>query len=204
MTRAPHARVIYDAHPSSEWHTPAWLRTLAWEVLERIDLDPATDERNQLRAARFFTREQDGRAHRWTDSAGVLGNVWMNPPYGKGITELWTADAALYGLGHPESRMLSLVPARPGARWYRRFTGQAQLFCELDGRVRFELPDGTPAPDQARWGSVLVYYGPDRARAARVLRRHGAVRLVNRSPRLERCDRRALELEMRGQLRLVE
>lgn len=203
MTRKPNPRVIHAVHPSSEWHTPARLRAVAHELLgPTIGLDPATDDRNRLHAARYFTRATNGLASEWTPANATPGSVWMNPPYGREI-RLWTSLFIMHA-GYWSTPHLALLPARVGARWYREITTAAQCVCELDGRVRFDLPSGEPAPDVARWGNVLVYFGIDRARAARVLSRFGAVRLVRPSPRTPRWLREQQRAERRGQLRLVE
>jgi len=179
---ARNARVIYAAHPSSDFFTPAPLRVLAHEILGSIDFDPATSARNPLGARAFYTRgalERDWTEHR-------PRTIFMNPPYGLGIRAwLFKLIATVTVL---RARALVLVPARPGARWYGAATDPlrpdaAQLLCELRGRVVFEDPHGNPLRDKdgrksgARWGSTLLYWGPDRAAVARALRAHGVVRL---------------------------
>lgn len=208
MSRKPNPRVIYEADDSSEWHTPEWIRSLAHDILGDIDLDPATDARNQLRAARTFTLERSGLTHDWAPHNGQPGPVWMNPPFGREI-RLWTALFQLHVGFWPISGIV-LVPARVGARWYRELTTSAQCVCELDGRVVFEGPDGKPRrgkdgrPQPARWGVVLSYYGTDRARARRFLQRRGATRFERALPRGATAVQTQLVLERRGQLRLVE
>jgi len=179
---ARNARVIYAAHPSSDFFTPAPLRVLAHEILGSIDFDPATSARNPLGARVFYTRralERDWTEHR-------PRTIFMNPPYGLGIRAWMFKLIATVTV--VRARALVLVPARPGARWYGAATDPtrpdaAQLLCELDGRVVFEDPHGNPVlgkdgkPQGARWGSALLYWGPDRAAVARVLRAHGVVRL---------------------------
>jgi hypothetical protein len=187
------APVIYEPNASDQWYTPEALRSLARRVLlrpagarlaEQIDLDPATSSANPLRAQVFYT--QDALARSWRpNNAGDPWSVWLNPPYGREI-KLWTQKLVELAALEPQARILSLLPARPGASWYARATNPStiggtpanacQLLCELHGRVTFELADGTPAPYPARWGSVLLYWGPDRVRAARLLRRVGVVR----------------------------
>jgi len=203
MTREPNPRVIHAQHPSSEWHTPEWLRAIAHEVLGDIALDPATDNRNRLGARRYFTRAENGLSQEWFPSDVPAGPVWLNPPYGRGIaawTSMWLFTAGYFVTPH-----LALLPARVGARWYRSITTSVQLVCELNGRVRFDLPDGTPAPEHARWGNVLCYCGPDRARVKRILDPRGAVRFVVPLPSESRkIAREVRALERRGQMRLVE
>lgn len=208
MTRAPNPRVIYPAWPSSECHTPEWLLALAHEVLGQVELDPATDNRNRARAARFFTLETNGLTSNWHPPNGQRpGPIWLNFPFGR-EAPLWTSLFQLYSTSGVPG--LCLAPARIGARWYRALTEAAQAVCELDGRIMFEGPDGQPfrdskgRPTAARWGCILAYYGPERARAQRILQRRGSVRLVAPYPFASRALERAYALERKGQLRLVE
>lgn len=185
--RKPNARVIYAADASVEYYTPAPTRELVYRVLGgRPGLDPCTSSRNPLGAARWFTKRDNAKRQVWWDrAAGAAPTVYMNPPYGLGID--WWVDHFAALARESLAPMLALVPGRIGARWYERFTGACQCFVELRGRLRFELVTGKPAPFNARWGVVLVYFGPDRARAARILEPHGALRMVNPSPRAPRA-----------------
>lgn len=163
---------IYEASDSDQWFTPRWLRDLAHEVLGPIELDPCTSRRNPLRARRYFTAR--GLAQPWR-----ADSLWLNPPYGRDI------GAWLERLQSSHvSRALALVPARPGAGWYVRATGRdrgaCQLLCELHGRVRFEILDGSLAPHPARWASALLYWGPDPKRVAEQLADHGLVRFCRK------------------------
>jgi DNA N-6-adenine-methyltransferase (Dam) len=61
----------------NEWFTPIEYVDRVRDVLGEIDLDPASHALAQkiIRAARFFTREDDGLTKDWS------GRVWLNPPY---------------------------------------------------------------------------------------------------------------------------
>lgn len=184
-------RVIYEANDSDQWYTPADLRALArralalpWEHgFTTIDLDPATSSNNPMLARGFYTDR--GLIEGWRPpNKGDAWSVWLNPPYGREI-KLWSAKLIELAALEPQARILALLPARPGAGWYVRATDPgngnsdnraAQLLCELHGRVTYELPDGTPAPYPARWGSVLLYWGPHRLRVAKLLKPRGVVR----------------------------
>jgi hypothetical protein len=175
-TRPHNTAVIYKADPSVEYFTPESLRIVSWDVLGGFpELDPCTIARNPMQASRFFTRRDDALARDW----GKPKSIFMNPPYGLGLPP-WMALLAL--CVQQGARALALVPARPGARWYARWTQDAQLLCEIHGRVTFELASGKPAPFPARWGAAFLYWGPDRARVARKLASVGVVRLGRRLP----------------------
>lgn len=181
-SKRPNARVIYKADPSDQFYTPRKLRELVWSILESVDLDPATSRRNPLRAAEYFTRE--GLERSWLPMPDRLRAAWrvfLNPPFGLGIVP-WVAKLIELAQRLPHAEILALLPARPGAGWYKRVTRACQCFVELDGRVTFEDSRGNPIlgkdgkPQPARWGVVIVYFGPDRARVWRLMKPHGEVR----------------------------
>jgi hypothetical protein len=72
---------IQHSSRTDQWWTPIDIISRATEVLGGIDLDPATDERANIRVAAkyFFTEETDGLAQDWNDS----GSIFLNPPGGK-------------------------------------------------------------------------------------------------------------------------
>ena len=76
---------------SPEWYTPAPIVEAARRVLGGIDLDPASsDVANQIvRAARYFTADDDGLRQAWT-----ARSVFVNPPGGL-VPQFW--DALLRG-----------------------------------------------------------------------------------------------------------
>ena len=77
------ARAVKGSHHrtrftgENEWYTPAPYVEAARACLGAIDLDPASSAAAQatVRAARFFTRDEDGLRHEWR------GRIWLNPPY---------------------------------------------------------------------------------------------------------------------------
>jgi hypothetical protein len=208
---AHNAKVIYKACDSDQFYTPASLRVLVWAVLGVVGLDPATSKRNPLRALKYFTTgalEADWVAALESLAALPGERTWfLNPPFGYGIAP-WLALVAQLVTHCPLARGLLLIPARPGAGWYKRITRKCQLLCELDGRVTFEDARGkpivslgkrgNPKPTPARWGVALLYFGPDRANVARLLAPYAEVRWCSPSPRgprsLPKPDSRQVEL----------
>lgn len=79
---------------SPEWYTPSPFVEAARTVMGGIDLDPASHEEanRTVKAARFFTKEDNGLAQHW------LGRVFVNPPGGS-VGEFWTklVDELLFG-----------------------------------------------------------------------------------------------------------
>lgn len=188
----------YTGAPSPEWYTPAPLRALAVRVLGPIYLDPATCPENPMGAEHFCT-VADGPPdlERWADlisrSGRLCPGVWLNPPYGREI-KAWLDRLHIMHAGR-HFASLALIPARPGARWYRELTGPwgVDLVCELDGRVTYDTRDAqgriVRGSSPAAWASALVYQqGPSAhplhlKHVRRQLATVGQVRLAGRARR---------------------
>lgn len=192
--KKPNANVIHAAHSSGAWYTPEPLRRLAHAVLGGIDLDPCTHNANPLDAATFYTARRSAWRHDWAaeliaklDAAPrprSTVSLWMNPPYGRDVgqwLDAWHETIAKLSAERFVVRGLLLVPARTDTRWYQAASWeQSQATCELRSRVRFERREHgrVTRGESARWGCALIYYGPDRKRAAAQLRAVGNVRLA--------------------------
>ena len=87
-----------------EWYTPPAIIRAARRTMGGIDLDPAsTAEANEVvRAAKYWTAEDDGLFHVWPSEA----RVWCNPPWGARQLAEWIPRA----LSHDAPTLL-LVPA---------------------------------------------------------------------------------------------
>ena len=136
---------------SDEWYTPVREVELSRTVLGCIDLDPATSKlANQtVRAARIFTREDDGLAHEWR------GRVFLNPPYGDVIGQ-WTQKLVAEFEAGRVSSAVALLPGRIDTAWFQPLFDYA--ICAIRGRLRFSNADAATFP------SVAVYFGSDLGR----------------------------------------
>lgn len=61
----------------NEWYTPERYIQAAKEVMDGIDLDPASCElaNRTVQAATYYTKEENGLQQSW------YGRIWLNPPY---------------------------------------------------------------------------------------------------------------------------
>ena len=64
------------------WGTPAYIADIARDIMGTIDLDPASSAWHNLRirAGLYYDKDMDG-----TGSRVWGGNVFCNPPYGRGL-----------------------------------------------------------------------------------------------------------------------
>ena len=111
---------------SSEWPTP---RTF-YDLLDddfHFTLDPCATPEN-AKAARYFTREDDGLRQPWS------GSVFMNPPY-RDIRK-WMAKA--YRERRRCSVIVCLIPPRTDTKYWHSFVMHAAELRFVQGRIRFE------------------------------------------------------------------
>ena len=146
---------------NDNWETPESLLVdilhFAYSLeLAGITLDPATTRENPTGAMRIRTPDcdPDGLETEWAyvgvDESGS-GLVYVNPPY----RAAWYAKIAneadrLMPRGH----MISLLPAKPGTKYFQRLASSAEARVFLRGRLTFR-----GAPDPAPFESALLYWG---------------------------------------------
>jgi phage N-6-adenine-methyltransferase len=154
---------------NNEWWTPEDIIEAARVVLGAIDLDPAStpDANAIVRAARIFTKQDDGLKHDWH------GRVWLNPPYAQPlIDEFVSKMVAEYEAGRVTAGIM-LTHGYTSSAWFHKAVSAADLICFTCSRVKFYQPDGTiAAPTQ---GQAIFYFGPDTGLFARVFDEVGIV-----------------------------
>ncbi|SUS08412.1 hypothetical protein DF3PB_670003 [uncultured Defluviicoccus sp.] len=142
----------------NEWYTPAPYVEAARACLGSIDLDPATAPAAQetIRAARFFTRDDDGLKHEWH------GRIWLNPPYAQpDIARFIVKLLAEIAAGRATEAIL-LTHNYTDTAWFHAAAGQCAALCFTRGRIRFVGPSGEiAAPTQ---GQAFFYFGAGRDR----------------------------------------
>jgi phage N-6-adenine-methyltransferase len=146
----------------NEWYTPAPYVEAARACLGAIDLDPASSAAAQatVRAARFFTRDEDGLRHEWR------GRIWLNPPYAQpDIVHFVDKLLAEVNAGRATEAIL-LTHNYTDTGWFHAAAGQCAAICFTRGRIRFVGASGEiAAPTQ---GQAFFYFGagPDRFRGS--------------------------------------
>lgn len=129
--------------------TPPWLINRVREDIfdNHIDLDPATETFNPTQATKFYTIEDNGLDQKW------FGNVWVNPPYGKGGA-LFAFKALLEAQDY-SCRIVMLLAARPDTKWQQALYQAATSILFLRGRLKFQNDKGENR-GTAPFSSVLV------------------------------------------------
>lgn len=126
-----------DLHFSSEtdqWATPQ--QVFDWLDLELgpHDLDAAADNTNN-KCDNFIDSSVDALTVDWVGT-----NVWLNPPYGRGLGRWATKAIEEINNGHAE-RITILVPARTDTNWFIDLAAICSKIIFIKRRIRFG--DGT-------------------------------------------------------------
>jgi hypothetical protein len=141
------------------WGTPQ-------EVIDRVlkvggvGLDPASNAESIVPASIKWSGPSgdglDGLSLPWhvlMKGSEPDSLVYVNPPYGRGITGPWVEKM------DRESRrgveIIALLPARTDTAWFQLALRGAQALCLWSGRLTF-----LGAPSSAPFPSAIVYWGP--------------------------------------------
>ena len=153
----------------TEWETPQWL----WDELDLefdFDIDAAATESN-AKVPIFYTKEDDSLSQPWYDRPESVRNVWVNPPYGRGVGE-WVKKA--YIESQKGATVVMLLAARTDTSWFHDWIlGRAEvrflrgrLVFEEDGNpvVYINKKTGKPQEGKAPFPSMIVIYRPPHKR----------------------------------------
>lgn len=140
---------------NGEWQTPTEILDVVEEVLDIIDLDPASPGKGNtlVMAERYFTIEDDGLAQPWN-----ARTVFLNPPYGREIGR-WTRKLSEEYKEGRTKEFVALLPARVDTRWWQVLITGDMLVCFVNHRLRF-LNAAMQPEDPAMFPSALVYGPP--------------------------------------------
>lgn len=172
-------RQVLTSQESHEWYTPAWCIAAVRQVLDVIELDPASSvyANATVQAATIYTEVDNGLAHPWTAET-----LFLNPPYNGRASEWCRKALREYEDGNVHEGIL-LVFAKLGYAWFEELWNTYPT-CFVRERIRFVSPPTTDAheeaeeitPDgQAKHASAFVYFGPNRERFRDVFRQYGRV-----------------------------
>lgn len=110
----------------------------------------------------YFTEEENSLKQDWYKlCSDSLKWLWINPPYGRGITEQWVKkcdEEAQKG-----ANIIALLPARTDTNFFHKYIYKKYDFNLLKGRLKFELGgepilDKDGKPSAAPFPSMIVYF----------------------------------------------
>jgi len=136
LARPGEAKAFYthagNSSTNQAWETPAELLQTLATVFGRFDLDPCAPRKSRTRvpARVSLTDEDDGLSVPWT------GVVFVNPPYGRGLS-MWVEKArSEVTAGHAKT-VVALLPARPDtAYWHENVAGHGRLLPSRSPSIR--------------------------------------------------------------------
>jgi len=152
----------------NEWYTPQEIIDSVYEVMGRIDLDPASSNvaNEMVRAKRFYDIERNGLSKKWR------GSVWMNPPYSQPEIEEFTDKLVKdFCLGHI-SQAIVLTNNATETQWCQTLAKECSAICLISSRVKFWAIDKIASPLQ---GQILTYFGKNTQKFLRTFEKHGEV-----------------------------
>ena len=119
---------------SEDWATPMEFFNLL-DAEFGFNLDVCAADWNR-KCDHFYDKVVDGLTMNWSGA-----RVWMNPPYGKTITE-WLAKARSEVV-HGCQVVVALIPARTDTAWWHDHVEKKAEVRFVRGRLQFTRPDGT-------------------------------------------------------------
>jgi site-specific DNA-methyltransferase (adenine-specific) len=133
-------KALYSS-ASVEWETPQKL----YAELDRefhFDLDPCCTKKNQKCPSGFCADlNQDGLGEPW------FGNVFMNPPYGRGIIEKWVGKARDEVEAGRAKVVVGLIHSRTDTIWFHKYVYKKTEIRFIKGRLKFGgSKHGAPFP----------------------------------------------------------
>ena len=126
----------------------------------RFRLDAAASSKNR-KCEHYYDERISGLTNDWS----FFERIWVNPPYGRGITDKWVAKAAEEC--NKGALVVMLLPARTDTKYFHQYIyNKPNVEIRfLKGRLKFEL-DGEPIRDKnerpvgAPFPSMVVIFRP--------------------------------------------
>lgn len=166
------AKTVHVSNNSGndEWYTPKDIIELARSVMGSIDTDPASCETANkiVQAETFFNVVQDGLSQKWS------GNVWMNPPYSRGLCSSFIHKLIEERESGNISQAIAIANNATETEWGQLLLKNCDAICFRSGRVRFlgaELePVNTPLQ-----GQMICYFGNHTTKFRKAFEAQGVV-----------------------------
>ena len=138
----------FTGHGRIEYNTPQWLfEALNMEFGFTVDGAASADN---TKCKRFWSKDNSALDKDWTDEL-----VFLNPPYGKGITSEWIRKSYLES--KKGATVVMVVPVRADAKWWHDYAmkGEVRLFRN---RLNFQNTHG--AKHYAPFATAVIVFRP--------------------------------------------
>lgn len=138
------------------WNTPPEVVDPIKKMMGPIGLDPCSNPTSIVGAIVewVYARDGDSLVKPW----GGYGLVYVNHPYGHGVTGAWAAKCAAEGNAGTE--LIQLCKATMGTKWFREHTRTAAAILQWHGRLKHPGPTASGKLESAPFESALAYWGP--------------------------------------------
>lgn len=133
---------------STIWSTPrALFNELHREF--RFALDACADPEN-AKCRHYFSRDN-------ALNLDWRGNVFLNPPYGRGVIRPWLKKA-FESSSHEGTIVVSLIPAHTNSPWWHDFALRAHEIRFILHKLRFDADDSEEKSGVPFWGSAIIVW----------------------------------------------
>lgn len=139
-----------------EWFTPPDIVERVRRVMGSIDLDPASCfEANQIvKASHYYNASDDGLNRPW------FGNVYLNPPYRRGLIEPFCERLIEHLQGCLVDQAIVLINNATDTNWFRRLSLFSSAICFPGKRIPFLSPAEGTKKRRPLQGQCFFYFGP--------------------------------------------
>lgn len=140
-------KVLFSSQ-KDDWETPSDL----FDDLNKkfkFDLDACANDSNH-KLSNYYSEANSCLDNQWE------GNVFMNPPYGRGIYQ-FIQKAYEEHLRDGKRFIVMLIPSRTDTKYWHNFIQDKAVVKFIRGRLKFEV--GGQPKDAAPFPSCLVVYG---------------------------------------------
>ena len=166
-------KVVQGQHSATnsddEYNTPLCYIGSARRVMGSIDFDPASNDEAQktVNAIEYCTIDNSSLTKPFW-----MGNVWMNPPYSRIISEFCEKLVLEVENGNVQ-QAITLTNNGTDTKWFHELAGVSSAICLHKGRIGF-LKNGIPT-DNNNKGQAIIYIGKNTDAFATEFSKYGAV-----------------------------
>lgn len=149
-----------SVNTKDSWFTPAIYVEAARNTMGSIDFDPFSSEvaNKNIKAETYYTASDDAFQLPWCSEKGTVNNVWMNPPYSRGVLPLAVERFISEHKKCNFDQAIVLLNSATDTQWYHDMMAAADAFCITKGRISFDNVDGKSKSGNTK-GQVFFYFG---------------------------------------------